>query len=285
MMPVNQSESLIEEEATVFSLTKFNSRLKFTPVMEEVLLTLLFFVLLSGEIKFSKIGRELCQLLDRSPNAVGSALKALADLQLLAYYREGKGMTVKLHLDHPFLFSLLLRFFGLKQISEKHRATEDCLAAPLGFVPTTRDYRAAIQTFHERNELLKAKRDEYRDWVKWAEQLQELERLATDKEEEKEVEEGQEREAEESCPFRRVSAKIVSRIDQQARKQVTSPSVEQLTTIVTELLAQKQACPPGEDGWYLRQQKSSLINELTEERLKHKKQKQKQQEDEKTAVG
>ena len=91
-------KSLVQKNE--FRTTKVYSKFKFTPVMEEVLLTLLVFFILSGNKIMKDVVSDLRRLLKRSPNSVGTALKMLSTLDIISYYREGHcSIWVKRHIE------------------------------------------------------------------------------------------------------------------------------------------------------------------------------------------
>ncbi len=111
-------KSLILKTGLKYSFPEFNSMIKFTVVMEEVLYTLITFFFLSGESKLPNVVDDLIQALDRSPNAIGTSLKSLEKLDLISYYREGKYRTVELNLENEFLKSVIVRFFGFSDYTK-----------------------------------------------------------------------------------------------------------------------------------------------------------------------
>lgn len=251
----------LEASSSDFIIPKFNSKVKFTPVMEEVLLCLLVFFVLSGETKMTNIVGKLSRLLNRSPNAIGSSLSSLAKLQLLLYNREGKGMTVMLLLGNKFLFSLLVRFFGLSNSFFENETIEDFLNINMGFIPLTNDCQKIIQCFQEKNSLLQSKINELQEWMNWINELKEIECLVITPENKEQLSSRNQQ----TNPFRQLSRKIVSQIKKRESEQIMPISVEQLTEIVNIFLQQNQVFPPWKNSLYLQQQRSPLLINLEEE--------------------
>jgi DNA-binding transcriptional ArsR family regulator len=256
MIPLNHPEISNGERSSTFSDNKIRSQTKFTPVMEEVLLSLLVLFILSGEITRTQIVKKLCQLLGRSPNAVGSSLKALAELGLLTYGRQGRGMAATLSLENEFVLSLIIRFFGFRQEWLEFEDVDDFLTNPIGFIPITSNYPEFIHLLEQKTTLLRSRLQEYQEWLNWLDKLKKLESF-TDKNSKRTTLTGESK----TDPFHQLSQKIVSKIALIESRQVTPITKEQLTTLLTDLLKQEQDFPPWINSTYLEQQKSPFLIE------------------------
>ncbi len=226
-------DPLILKTSSKYSLPEFNSKVKFTSVMEEVLYTLLTFFILSGESKFTNVVNDLIGVLDRSQNAIGSALKSLEQLELLAYYRDGRFRTVELHLENDFLKSVTARFFGITDFtSMKCKKLKQML---FGFYPIL-DFERTMTMFQNETERLVLLVDDYQHLFDWVNKIEELERLAkithsTD-------------DTVDDNPILLFIDKIVCAIKYKKMQQTADLTFQELSEIVNEIVSEFQKIPP-----------------------------------------
>jgi len=168
---MTEHESLIITSDDFFN--RFNSKYKFTPVMEETLIALMLLYVLNGTSKFTNIVADLVNLLDRSIESIGPTLNSLAKLDLISYYREGRYRTIRLHIENEFLESLLYRFFG-SNISSDKTIYDSHIMQVLNTIPI-RNASKAIAIVQERTKKVDKKILEYQDWLAWENELQKTE--------------------------------------------------------------------------------------------------------------
>ena len=164
-------------EKSDFTSSKFNSKIKFSPVMEEVLLTLLVFFILSGNKIMKDVVSDLQRLLKRSPNSVGTALKTLSTLDIISYYREGQYRVVNLHIDNEYVKSLLTRFFGMHLITQNTSA-EELIEKVNGFYPM-KIASEVIKNFQYGIRIIEDQINKYQSWLDWYESLKETTKLTS----------------------------------------------------------------------------------------------------------
>ncbi len=224
---------LILKTSSKYSLPEFNSKIKFTSVMEEVLYTLIVFFILSGESVFTNVVSDLIDVLDRSPNAIGSALKALDQLNLLAYYQDGKFRAVELHLENDFLKSITARFFGITNFTKmKCKKLKQIL---LGFYPIL-DYERTMAMFQSETERLDLLVDNHQHMFDWVNKIENLEKLAkTTHSTDDYVDDN---------PILLFIDKVVSAIQFKQMQQTADPTFQELSEIVSEIVSELQEIPP-----------------------------------------
>ena len=228
---------LIRKPGLEYSFPEFNSKVKFTVVMEEVLYTLLTFFLLSGDLKFTNVVNDLINVLDRSSRAVGLALKNLAELDLITYYQDGRFRTVELHLENEFLKSAIARFFGVADFTKtKCKKLKQML---IGFYPIL-DFEETLTMFRNETQRLDDLILEHQYLFTWIHKIEELERLAKTTNSVEGFPDGN--------PVLLFIDQLVTAINFQQSIQTSDLSSQQLTEIVTEIVEEFKEIPPWLDS-------------------------------------
>jgi len=172
---VSLSENqLVLKEGSEYSFPKFNTKIKFTAIMEKVLFTLLAFFFLSGEFKFTDVLTDLTSLLGHSIKTIRETLKSLAEMELINYTKAGKYRVVLLNLKNAFLQSVLVRFFGITDYS-RIKCTE-LKRVLLGFYPI-RDFEITIDTFRKETERIDQLIEKCQPIFDWVAEIETLEQL------------------------------------------------------------------------------------------------------------
>ncbi len=201
--------------------------------MEEVLYTLITFFFLSGESKLPNVVDDLIQALDRSPNAIGTSLKSLEKLDLISYYREGKYRTVELNLENEFLKSVIVRFFGFSDYTKmKCKKLKRII---IGFYPIL-DFDKMRVLFQAETKRLDSLLDDHQYLFDWIRKIEELERLAKTTYSVDDCAEGN--------PILLFIDQIVCLMKVQQEQQSSDLSFQELTEIVTEVVAEFKEIPP-----------------------------------------
>ena len=97
---------------------------KFTSAMEEVFVLLLLLCVIQNKWIGKGFVQPLIELADKTPKTVGITLQKLADLQLLDYYRDGKGQRIIVNLNNEYLQTQLISLFGYSKEESKKSAIE-----------------------------------------------------------------------------------------------------------------------------------------------------------------
>lgn len=228
---------LILKPGLEYSFPEFNSKVKFTTVMEEVLYALLTFFFLSGESKLTNVVNDLIDVLERTPKTIGSVLKSLEQLDLLTYYRDGRYKTVELHLENEFLKSFIIRFFGFSDYTKmKCKKLKRII---IGFYPIP-DFGNMKILFQDETNRLDSLLDEDHYLFDWMNKIEELEKLAKITHSVDSCVEGN--------PILLFIDQIVSSITAQQEQQSSDLSFLELTEIVAEVVAEFKEIPPWLDS-------------------------------------
>lgn len=202
--------------------------------MEEVLLALFVYCILSGKNKFVGVHSELCLLLQRSPNAIGSVLKNLKQFELIDYYRKGRHWVVELKLSNLFITSLMARFFGFK--SSLNKTTEQFGKAILGFYPLdSKEETHAL--FSNRLIQLDSQIAYYQEWLTWYDEIITLEKSAKRLPIEHQNQDNSNR-------YVLFVDKFLSRISKQQAIQTQTVSYKEIKKILEQLLDDYRILPP-----------------------------------------
>ncbi|MFW9924927.1 MAG: hypothetical protein ACFFDW_16750 [Candidatus Thorarchaeota archaeon] len=230
MLPDNQIISMGKNLAQIF-----NSSLKFTPVMEEVLLALLVYFLLEGKSKLEKIIPDLQVLLQRSTNSLGSALKSLAESNFIKYYRDGKNRSIELNLENDFVVSLLVRFFGIVNVLDKK---ETKLTYTLqGFFPVE-SVEEIIKLFSEKEAAITLLISENKDCLSFYDELLSREEIG------KQLMKIDLEEFEESRVYTLFIDKFFSEISNKQSTQTATVSYKEIREILEKLIERERITPP-----------------------------------------
>ncbi|MGC9778045.1 MAG: hypothetical protein HZR80_02250 [Candidatus Heimdallarchaeota archaeon] len=216
---------------------EFNSKVKFTAVMEEVLYTLLTFFFLSGKSKLTNVINDLINVLDHTPKTIGSTLKSLEQLDLINYYQDGRYRTVELNLENEFLKSAIARFFGVADFTKtKCKKLKQML---IGFYPIL-DFEEAMTMFRNETQRLDDLIHEHQYLFNWIHKVEVLERLAKTTNSVEGFGDGN--------PILMFIDQLVSAINFQQTIQTSDLSGQQLTEIVTEIVEEFKEIPPWLDS-------------------------------------
>lgn len=224
---------LILEPGTEFSLPIFNSKVKFTVVLEEVLYTLLTFFFLSGNLKLTNVVNDLINVLDRSDRAIGDALKTLKQLDLISYYQDGRYKTVVLHLENEFLKSTIARFFGVIDFTKTN--CQKLKRMLIGFYPIL-DLKKTMAMFQDETKRLDDLIHEHKYLFDWIHKVEELESLAKTTNSIEDFPDGN--------PILSFIDQLVSAINFQQSIQTEDLTGLKVTEIVTEILEEFKEIPP-----------------------------------------
>jgi len=228
---------LILKPGLEYSYPEFNSKVKFTAVMEEVLYTLLTFFFLCGKSKLTNVVNDLINVLDHTPKTIGSTLKSLEQLDLITYYQDGRYRTVELNLENAFLKSIIARFFGLTDYTKmKCKKLKRML---VGFYPIL-DFEETMTMFRNETKRLDDLIHEHQYLFNWIHKIEELERLAKTTNSVEGFPDGN--------PILLFIDRLVSAIDFQQSIQTSDLSGQQLTEIVTEIVEEFKEIPPWSDN-------------------------------------
>lgn len=257
----DEPQTLIITEGDEYSFARLNARLKFTPVMEEVLLALLVLFVLNLTPKFNSCISFLCVLLERSPNAIGSALQALADLELIAYYRSGRNRVVELQLSHPFLESALVRFFGFKEwhLGKQHPDEQKPVGGSFGFLPCEELFTEFLTFLREEERRIDAQITEYKDWLVWVEETEETIRMPG--------EGSLPGSTEGEHPLQLFAEEVVSRIQRIEATRVNRLGGQELEEIIMEVLEDYKKVPPWIDVSFLHRQSTIMLDDFLREKF------------------
>ena len=224
---------LILNPGTEFSLPIFNSKIKFTVVIEEVLYTLLTFFFLSGNLKLTNVVNDLINVLDRSDRAIGDALKTLKQLDLISYYQDGRYKTVELHLENKYLKSAIARFFGVSGFTKtKCQKLKRML---IGFYHIL-DIKKTMAMFRDETKRLDDLIHEHKYLFDWIHKVEEIESLAKITNSVEGFPDGN--------PILMFIDQLVSAINFQQSIQTEDLSGLKVTEIVTEILEEFKEIPP-----------------------------------------
>ena len=228
---------LIDKSGLEYSYPEFNSKVKFTAVMEEVLYTLLTFFFLSGKSKLTNVINDLIRVLDHTPKTIGSILKSLEKLDLINYYQDGRYRTVELQLDNDFLKSTIARFFGVADFTKtKCKKLRQKL---IGFYPIF-DSEETLRMFRNETQRLDDLIQEHQYLFSWIHKIEELEKLAKTTNSADGYPDGN--------PILLFIDRLVSAIYFQQSIQTSDLSGQQLTEIVTEIVEEFKEIPPWLDS-------------------------------------
>jgi len=228
---MEETESLLIKSSSSYSLPRLNTKIKFTPVMVEVLYIIVAFFFLSGQTIFSDVICDLIRLPQRSPNAIGTALKDLSNLGLIDYYRKGKGRLIELHLENVFLKSFFVRMFGLREYL--HATSKESII--LGFYPISNP-QVSLELLEEGIQIVNTQLVNQKEWLNWLEELKAYEKLAK--------ETSSVTDQAEFNPVLMFIDKLSSAIETKQKQQTETLSVNDLTTIVSEYVQDYQDLPP-----------------------------------------
>ena len=254
-------DSLIIKKGDKYSYPLFNPKVKFTPVMEEVLLTLQLLFILQFSSTFTECVGFLCSFLNRSPNAIGSALRALTNLELLDYYREGRGRVIELQLNHPFMESSLFRFFGLNSQAIKNMRSQEAgqgegyTNPSFGFLPSFDEFDEFFVFLKNEEEKLDEEIAKYQEWLSWVEGMQSLVDLEQNSNRSDDFEEN---------PIQVFAEEIISRIKSTQKKYSHSLTNKELKGIILDTFMDNQRIPPWIDESYLHPLSTMLDDNLRE---------------------
>ncbi len=168
-------DQLVLKEGSEYSFPKFNTKIKFTAIMEKVVFTLLAFFFLSGEFKFTDVLSDLTSILGHTIKTVRETLKSLAELELIKYSKAGRYRVVELNLKNVFLQSILARFFGITDYSKIN--CQKLQRVLFGFYPL-RDFETTIDTYREETERVDLLIEEYQPLFDWVAEVESLEEQA-----------------------------------------------------------------------------------------------------------
>jgi hypothetical protein len=172
---MTSKSSIVLNPDLEYSFPEFNSKVKFTVVMEEVLFTLLTFFFLSGDPKLTNVVNDLIDILGHTPKTIGSVLKFFDEIDLLSYYQDGRYKTIELHLENEFLKSILARYFGLVDYTKiKCKKLKRVL---IGLYPID-DNEKITAMFRAETQRLDDLIHEHRYLFDWTHKIEEIERLA-----------------------------------------------------------------------------------------------------------
>ena len=228
-------------EKNDFTTSKFNSKIKFSPVMEEVLLTLLVFFILNGNKIMKDVVSDLKRLLKRSPNSVGTALKTLSTLDIISYNREGHYRVVNLHIDNEFVKSLLTRFFGMHLIT-KNTSAEELIEKVNGFYPmkiaseVTKNFQFGIR-------IIEDQINKYQSWLDWHDSLKEATKLTSSSSKISDII------SDENNLLTQFSQKIISKIEEKQGTQTAKLTSEEISKIISKIVQDHQKIPPWSDAY------------------------------------
>ncbi len=224
---------LILKPSLEYSYPEFNSKVKFTVVMEEVLYTLLTFFFLIGKSKLTNVVNDLINILDHTPKTIGSTLKSLEQLDLITYYQDGRYRTIELHLENEFLKSAIARFFGVADFTKtKCKKLKRML---IGFYPII-DFEETMAMFRDETQRLDDLIQEHQYLFTWIHKIEEIERLAKTTNSVKGLPDGN--------PILMFIDQLVSAINFQQSIQTSDLSGQDLTEIVTEIVEEYKEIPP-----------------------------------------
>jgi len=227
---------LIDKTGLEYSYPEFDSKVKFTAVMEEVLYTLLTFFFLSGKSKLTNVINDLINILDHTPKTIGSTLKSLGQLDLIIYYQDGRYRTVELNLENAFLKSIIARFFGVADLTKtKCKKLKQML---IGFYPIL-DYEKTMTMFRDETQRLDDLIHEHQHLFDWIRKIEELERLAKTTNSTKGFPDGN--------PILLFIDQIVCDIKYQQSLQTHDLTDQELTEIVNEVVEEFKEIPPWSD--------------------------------------
>ncbi len=254
--------NLVLTEGDEYRFTELNMNVKFTPVMEEVLLTLQLLFILNFTCKFVNIVGFLCRFLDRSPNAIGSSLKSLADLGLIAYYRSGRRRVVDLQLDHPFLSSALFRFFGFNAWLVNELDNEDGCSDDhsFGFLPSVENVPKFLAFLQLKERTVDKSIAKHQEWFEWVQKIERTIAYAKDPT-------SKESEDYDDNSIQLFSEEVVSRIKQEEITQVNDLDIEELTEIILSIFTDYQELPPWLDESFIGPHSLMVDDFLQEKRL------------------
>ncbi|MHA1125530.1 MAG: hypothetical protein ACTSQX_07845 [Candidatus Heimdallarchaeota archaeon] len=245
---MEETESLLIKSNLLYSLSRFNTKIKFTPVMVEVLYIIVAFFFLSGQTKFSDVICDLIRLPQRSPNAIGTALKDFSKLGLIDYYRKGKGIIIELHIENDFLRTFLVRMFGIREYA--FATSKESII--LGFYPISNP-QASLELLEEGIQIVNTQLTNQKVWLNWLEELKAYEKLA--KETTSVTVQA------EFNPILMFIDELSSAIETKQKQQTETLSVNDLTAIVSENVQDYQDLPPWLDEVVSTAYSSLRINE------------------------
>ncbi len=231
--------NLVLTEVDEYRFAELNMNVKFTPVMEEVLLTLQLLFILNFTCKFVNIVGFLCRFLDRSPNAIGSSLKSLANLGLITYYRSGRRRVVDLQLDHPFLSSALFRFFGFNAWLANKLDSEDGCSDDhsFGFLPSAENVPKFLTFLQLKERTVDKSIAEYQEWFEWVKKIKRTIAYAKDSKRE-------ESDDYDDNSLQLFSEEVVSRINQVEITRANDLNDKELIEIILSVFTDYQELPP-----------------------------------------
>ncbi len=255
---VTVNKSLVLLEGTSYFFPKLNPSIKFTPVMEEVLWLLQSFFILEYTPKLSGVVKKLCSLSDRSPNAIGSALKSLVELDLIDYYRVSRGRIIKLQLEHPFFSSALFRFFGCNEWVFTSTPTKGLASGfSLGFLPSRECLQPFISVIENETLKLDTSIATYHEWLNWAKTIKQEIAIATNST-------INDVDVPADNPLHRFAEDIVSRLKKQQRNQTNNLTFDELVASITDTFIDFQEIPPWIDDASLHPQGKMMDDYLAE---------------------
>lgn len=236
-MSMSNPNLLILKPGLDHTFPEFNSKIKFTAVMEEVLYTLLSFFFLSGDSKFTNVVNDLIRVLGHTSKTTGSTLNSLDQLGLITYYQDSRYKTIELELENTFLKSVIARFFGITDFTKmKCKKLKRVL---YGFYPI-RDFEQTMSLFQSETKRLDLLIDEYNYLFDWVESIAELERLAKMTHSIDDPVDGN--------PILLFIDRIVSGMNFQQSIQSSDLSVQQIADIITEVVSEFEEIPPWSDA-------------------------------------
>ncbi|MGC9778407.1 MAG: hypothetical protein HZR80_04135 [Candidatus Heimdallarchaeota archaeon] len=231
------NDQLVLKEGSEYSFPKFNTKIKFTAIMEKVLFTLLAFFFLSGEFKFVDVLSDLTSLLGHSIKTIRETLKSLAEMELINYTKAGKYRVVELNLKNAFLQSVLARFFGITDYS-RIKCTE-LKRVLLGFYPI-RDFETTIDTFRKETERIDQLVEECQPLFDWVAEIESLEQLGKTTQSIHGTVEGN--------PILLFIDQVICNTKLQQSYQTADLSYDEITTIVNEILSEFERPIPWSDA-------------------------------------
>jgi len=231
-----EEEMLVIKSLDKLAVPIFNSEIKFTNVMEEVLYILLIFYILNGRSMMSKIVSACCRIMNRSHNAIGTALTDLAKLDLISYYRYGSGRIIKLHLPNPFMKSLIFRFFGINMEAFDNHKQFSIENIP-GFIPSEENKQKAIDFFLQQNEKPKEESDDLSVWFEWINEIKCFEKAKNSSEKNSKLNHA-------SDLIQQFNNQIISEVKNIESTRTDKINPEELSQIISRLLKKYQRIPP-----------------------------------------
>ncbi len=230
---MSENDSLILKPGCKYNFPEFNSKIKYSTNMENVLYTLFAFHILSGKINFSNVVEDLIAIHKLTPKTTGDTLKELNRLGVINYYKEGRGRTIKLDLDNTFLKSAYIRFFGITSFSNI-----ECEKLPqilVGFHPLG-DVEKISRLYREETQHMDLLLDEEQYIFDWLDSISKLERIAKTTLSVDEPVDGN--------PLLTFIDSIISGLNFQQSIQSQTLSFDQIEEIVTNVVSESAQIPP-----------------------------------------